>query len=83
MSAGAVPAPEDPALKKEVEVLHRREEELTARLAAVEAELTTARSSKADLLAQVAELKRSVQVSSLLRKREGLLTIALKVLVHE
>ncbi len=63
---GAVPAPEDPALKKEVELLHRREEELTARLAALDAELATARSSKADLMAQVAELKRSVQVSSLL-----------------
>ena len=66
MCAGTVPAPEDPALKKEVELLHRREEELTTRLAAVEAELTTARSSKADLMAQAAELKRSVQVSSLL-----------------
>ena len=64
MSAGAAPAPEDAALKREVETLRRREEELTTRLAAVEAELTTSRSSKADLMAQIAELKRSVQVRS-------------------
>ena len=74
-AAGAVPAPEDPALKKEVEALRRREEELAARLAAVEAELTVARSSKADLMAQIAELKRSVQVRSLLGHRACRLTL--------
>lgn len=73
--AGAVPVPEDPALKKEVETLRRREEELTTRLAAVEAELTVSRGSKADLMAQIAELKRSVQVRSLLRHQVCQLTL--------
>ena len=50
------------ALKKEVEALRRNEEELTTRLAAVEAELASTRNSKTDSVAQIAELKRSVQV---------------------
>ena len=65
VSAGVVPPPENTALKKEVEDLKQQEEELTARLAALEAELAMSCSSKADHVAQIAELKRSVQVRGL------------------
>ncbi len=65
VSAGTVPHPENSALKKEVEDLKQQEEELTTRMAALEAELAMSCSSKADHVAQIAELKRSVQVRGL------------------
>lgn len=56
----------DSALRSEIEQLRRNEEELTTRLAAVEAELAASRGSKADYLAQIAELKSKNQASQAL-----------------
>ena len=76
LAAGAVPsraaappaapaaaaAPAAPAAKQELVHARRREDELSTRLAAMEAELGAARTSRTDLLEQLAELTQRLQV---------------------